>query len=273
MKRNEEKEYFAYLEKIIREQKARSGFWHRSTSSYEMDILILMNHIAKKNPHLADRIVDNFVDTTRMKDCSKQDILAFMGRTEKGTICKWRNENGEEIYLVNNGENFFKKSKQILVFGNHVNRGDIELLRKSMYGAVLKKDIQKVYEKISREEHKKMRRVDSPLFSILDSMAERREKITEHTASDFEKNFKRLVREQGSICIPRATADTMLAFMSRSEIHKLGHGLNSIGVRNELDWERLLSKWKEEALNPNITLERTYKRTVKPRSVDVLHLR
>ena len=161
MKHNEEKEYFAYLEKIIREQKAKSGFWRRNTSSYEMDILMLMNHIARKNPHLADRIVGNFVDTTGMKDCSKQDILSFMGRTEKGTICKWRNERGEEIYLVNNGENFFRQSKQILVFGNHMNRGDLELLRKSMYGAVLKRDIQKVYEKISREERKKMQRKES----------------------------------------------------------------------------------------------------------------
>ena len=273
MKRNEEKEYFAYLEKIIREQKAKSGFWRRNTSSYEMDILMLMNHIARKNPHLASRIVGNFVDTTGMKDCSKQDILSFMGRTEKGTICKWRNERGEEIYLVNNGENFFRQSKQILVFGNHMNRGDLELLRKSMYGAVLKRDIQKVYEKISREERKKMQRKESPLLSILDSMADRREKIMEHTASDFEKNFKKLVREQGAICIPRATADTMLAFMPKSEIHKLGLGLNSIGVRSELDWERLLSKWKEEALNTNIALERTYKRTVKPKGVEVFHSR
>ena len=78
MKSKEEKEYYAFLEKIIREQKASSAFWRRGSNSYEMDVLMLMNHIAKKNPDLADRIVNNFVDTTGMENCSKQDILSFM---------------------------------------------------------------------------------------------------------------------------------------------------------------------------------------------------
>ena len=69
MKTKEEKQYYAYLEKIIREQKAASAFWHKNTNSYEMDILMLINHIAKKNPHLMDKIINNFVDTTVMKDC------------------------------------------------------------------------------------------------------------------------------------------------------------------------------------------------------------
>lgn len=273
MKRTEEKEYFAYLEKIIREQKAQSAFWHKDSNSYEMDILMLMNHIAKKNPHLANRIVNNFIDTTSVKDYSKQDILAFMGKTEKGTVCKWRNEEGEEIYLVNNGEHFFKKSKQILVFGNRMNKGDLELLKKSMYGAVLKKDIQKVYEKIARDEQKKQRQKNSPLFSVIGGVEKRKEKILEHSASEFEKNFKTLVREQGSLCIPRATADTMLAFMPGSEIKKLGQGLNAIGVRNDVEWEHLLTKWKNEALHPEIVQERNYKKTVKPRTVEIVHSR
>ena len=274
MKSKEEKEYYAFLEKIIREQKASSSFWRRGSNSYEMDVLMLMNHIAKKNPNLMDKIINNFVDTTGMENCSKQDILSFMARTEKGTICKWKDENGTEVFLVNNGERFFQHSKQILVFGNRMNKGDLELLKKSMYGYVLKKDIQKVYEKIAREEQKKQQlRMNGKKVSFINKIAEKKEKIQEHSASEFERNFKLLVKEQGSLCIPRATADTMLAFMSGSERKKLAGGLSSIGVTNSLAWEHLLDKWKDEALNPKIELERTFKQTIKPRTVEVFHTR
>lgn len=273
MNKKDEKEYFTYLEKIIKEQKASSSFWKQGTNSYEMDVLLLMNHISKKNPNLADKIISNFVDTTGMKDCSKQDILSFMARTEKGTICKWKNENGEEVYLVNNGERPFKKSKQILVFGNHLNKGDLELLKKSMYGTVLKKDIQKVYDKIAREEQRKIQRNGIKRDSFFSRMTERKERIIEHSASEFERNFKELVREQGSLCIPRATADTMLAFMSGQEKKKLAENLNSKGVSNSLSWERLLDKWKNEALNPQISIERTYKQTKKTHEVEVYRSR
>ena len=102
MKRSEEKQYYSFLEKIIREQKASSSFWHKGSNSYEMDVLMLMNHIAKKNPRLMDKVINNFVDTTGMKDCSKQDILSFMARTEKGTICKWKDENGVSLGELEN---------------------------------------------------------------------------------------------------------------------------------------------------------------------------
>ena len=64
MKNSEEKQYYAFLEKIIREQKASSSFWNKKSSSYEMDILMLLNHIQKYKPELMDKIVNNFVDTT-----------------------------------------------------------------------------------------------------------------------------------------------------------------------------------------------------------------
>lgn len=274
MKRNDEKAYYAYLERMIREQKASSAFWQKDSTSYEMDILMLLNHISRRNPDLLNKIVDSFVDTTGMKDCSKQDILSFMARTEKGTVCKWKDENGEEIYLINNGERFLRKSKQILVFGSHLNRGDLDLLKKSMYGQVLRRDIQKVYEKIAREEQRKeINNASNKKKSFLESLAEKREHKLEHTASDFEKNFKELVKEQGSLCIPQATAQTMLSFMDNAEKRRLSESFSQLGVRSSLDLERLLDRWKAEALNPEIVNERTYARTVKTRNVEVSHTR
>ena len=62
------KEYYEYLEKVIREQKAKSPFFKSSSQSYELDIHIIMQHIMKNNPDLAEKIFSNYVDTTQMQN-------------------------------------------------------------------------------------------------------------------------------------------------------------------------------------------------------------
>lgn len=257
MNKLSEKEYYKYLEKVIREQKAKQPFFHNNSQSYEIDIHMIMQHIMKKNPELAEKIFSNFVDTTQMKNASKQAILRFVGKTEKGTIVKWKNEEGEEIYLINNGQNFFSNTKRVLVLGSHLNKSDLNELKNTMYGAVLKRDIQHVYKKIQRDELKKEKRGES----LYEYFARKNEQKLEHTSSNFEKNFKQLVKEQGASCIPFATASTMISFMSENEKKKLTQSFNEMGVRNSSDLEVLLSKWKSEALHPEYVQQRKKKRT------------
>lgn len=95
MNSNEEKAYYSWLEKVIRDRKRGMPMFNKDSDSYEMDIAMLMRHIEKVNPYLADKIIGNLIDTTDIKEASRADILAYMGRTEKGTIVKWRNENNE----------------------------------------------------------------------------------------------------------------------------------------------------------------------------------
>lgn len=271
MKNKDEKEYYIYLEKVIRTQKAKLPFFQKESEDYEMDILMLVNHIIKRNPHLAEKIIGNFIDTTNLQDASKADILRFMNTTEKGTIVKWKNEEGEELYLVNNGTNLFKQSKRILVFGNHLNKGDIQLLKNSIYGSILKKDIQHIYEKVRQDEIRRQKRIQAGKSekSLFDKWEEKREQKIEHTSSNFEKNFKELIKQQGSIASPFATAQTMISLMSNSEKKKLSQSLTARGVKNEHDLESLLSKWKNEALHPEYKIERTYKKTITTKTIKV----
>lgn len=255
MNKLSEKEYYKYLEKVIREQKARQPFFHNNSQSYEIDIHMIMQHIMKKNPELAERIFSNFVDTTQMKNASKQDILRFVGRTEKGTVVKWKNEEGEEIYIVNNGQNFFTNTKRVLVLGSHLNKSDLNELKNTIYGAVLKKDIQHVYKKIQREEQRKQKKGES-LYEYFT-----RKNELEHTSSNFEKNFKQLVKEQGSTCIPFSTFTTMVTLMKENERKTLAQSFGQMGVRNNSDLEALLTKWKNEALHPEYVQQRKKKRT------------
>lgn len=257
MNKLSEKEYYEYLEKVIREQKAKTPFFKDTSQSYEIDIQMILQHIMKKNPDLAQNLFSNFVDTTQMENASKQDILRFVGRTEKGTVVKWKNEDGEEIYLINNGKNFFSNNKRVLVLGSHLNKADLNELKKTMYGAVLKKDLEHVYKKIQREQVRKQKKGES----IYEYLTRKQNENYEHTASDFEKNFKQLVKEQGSSCIPFATASTMITFMEPAEKKKLSQSLTNMGVRTHSDLETLLSKWKSEALHPEYVQERKRKRT------------
>lgn len=262
MKSREEKAYYAYLEKVIREQKARSPFFSKGSESREMDILMLMQHIEKKNPRLMDKIIENLIDTSGLENASREEILELMSRTDKGSFCRWKNEEGEEVYLINNGRNLLNRRKRILVLGSHMNKGDMELFKKTMYGAVLKKDIEHIYKKI---EHDNQRRAKKGRRSVLEFFSERKEKALEHTSSNFEKNFKNLVREQGAACSPFATAQAMIAFMPGTEKAKLSESLTGMGIRDSNSLERLLSKWKSEALHPEYEIVRETRKVTRER--------
>lgn len=266
MDKKAEREYYEYLEKVIREQKAQTPFFKSTSQSYEIDIQMILEHIMRKNPNLAEQFFSNVVDTTQMKDASKADILRFVGRTEKGTIVKWKDESGEEIYLVNNGKHPFSDKKRVMVLGRHLNKSDLNELKKTVYGTMLKKDLRHVYKKIQQEQMRRQKKKES-LFEYFERKNEQK---VEHTASNFEKNFKRMVKEQGSSCIPFATAATMVSLMSGMERKNLSESLSHMGVRDSSDFEALLSKWKNEALNPGYELDRKRKRT---RSVTVEYTR
>ena len=257
MDRKAEKEYYAYLEKVIRQQKANSPFFKPTSQSYEIDIQMIVEHIMRKNPKLAEQFFSNVVDTTQMKDASKADILSFVGRTQKGTIVRWKDENGEEVYLVNNGNHPFSDKKRVMVLGRHLNKADLNELKKTVYGTMLKKDLRHVYKKMQQEQIRKQKRKET-LFEYFEKKNEQK---IEHTASNFEKNFKRMVKEQGSSCIPFATAATMVSLMSGMERKNLSESLSHMGVRDSSDFEALLSKWKNEALNPEYVQQRKKKRT------------
>lgn len=273
MKSKEEREYYAYLERVIRERKGLSPFFGAGTEDFDMDIGALAEHVARKNPRLAARLVGNFVDASEMENASKQDILRFMARTEKGTVVKWRGETGETVYLVNNGERFFSRSKQITVVGERLTKGDLLLLRKTMYGTVLKRDIKKVYQKIAREEERKRkpRSFGESVLAIFNQRPEAAGKIK--ASSKFERRFKELCVEFGGGASPYATAKVLFAGMSEGEKKSLAKSLKLQGVSSERSLLGLLEKWKAEALNPKLAEERTLKRAVRRRSVEVLHSR
>lgn len=255
MASKEEKEYYAYLEKMIRQRKGLSPFFSVGTEDYEMDVMTLAEHIARKNPKLAARLAGSVVDATGMKDASRQDILSFMARTEKGTIVKWLGPTGEALWLVNDGsKNPLRLKKSVRVFGERLTKSDLMLLRKSVCGAVLKRDIKRVYRKIARDEERAKK--SGPVRNVLSAFEAKATAEKVRGASKFERDFKELCRRAGGSASPYATAQALVMGMSDGEKKALIRSMKMQGVKSPQSFLGLLAQWKAEALNPRIVVER-----------------
>ncbi|MDR2078102.1 MAG: hypothetical protein LBP74_00085 [Treponema sp.] len=78
------------------------------------------------------------------------------------------------------------------------------------------------------------------------ALQENRDKVT--PKGKFERQFKSLIREQGSGSSPGVTAQYIFTTMAYSDKKKLNHSLAAIGIKTRPDMEKLLQRWKSEAL-------------------------
>lgn len=242
MKAIEEFSYYKWLEDLIRDRK-KSELYLTDINQDEKDIeiMLLAEHIIKKNPKVLDDIIAGTVDTTQNKNISQKDVLDFLGKTEKGTIVTWKDKNGNEYLFVNAGRSSFNK-KRILILGEDFKIDDLNTLKKALARQVLLKDIKKVYEDIARKQQTEKRNK-----TYLKDMFSEKNKI-ENTASNFKKNFKNIVKEFNGIS-SMATVGVMVKTMSGSEKKKLTESFTAMGIKGKNALETTLNAWRNEALN------------------------
>jgi hypothetical protein len=80
------------------------------------------------------------------------------------------------------------------------------------------------------------------------------------SSGDFEKNFKSLIREQGSSANSLMTAKFLVYSMPPGEKSELNKNLLASGIKGPDDLTRLLSKWRSEALVISQKPERSLRR-------------
>lgn len=257
MKKLEELSYYTWLEDVIRERRGKNlNFPYSTAGERDAEIRLLVEYIEKKYPKMYEKLLAGTVDATSNNNITQNDILGFLGKSEKGTCVTWKDMNGNEFLFVNAGIGGGKNKRRILIMGNDDSKRDVEIIKKSIVSELLRKDIEHVYNKIQQKElkHKQSKTYLSELFSQKDPIV--------HTAGSFEDNFKKLIRKQGFGASPMNTAQVMVRTMSGSEKKKLFNSLNAIGVKSGEDLENLLSKWRDEALHEkpkqvrNITMAR-----------------
>ena len=242
MKAIEEFSYYKWLEDVIRDRK-KSELYLTDINQDEKDIeiMLLAEQIIKKNPKVLDDIIAGTVDATQNRNISQKDVLDFLGKTEKGTIVTWKDKNGNEYLFVNAGRGSFNK-KRILILGEDFKVDDFNTLKKALARQVLLKDIKKVYEEIARKQQTEKRNK-----VYLKDMFSEKNKI-ENTASNFKKNFKKIVKEYNGIS-SMATVGLMVKTMSGSEKKKLAQSFTSMGIKGKSALETTLNAWRNEALS------------------------
>lgn len=242
MKAIEEFSYYKWLEDLIRDRK-KSELYLTDINQDEKDIeiMLLAEQIIKKNPKILDDIIAGTVDATQNKNISQKDVLDFLGKTEKGTIVTWKDKDGNEYLFVNAGRGSFNK-KRILILGEDFKADDLNTLKKVLARQVLLKDIKKVYEDIAKKQQTEKR---NKLF--LKDMFSEKNKI-DNTASNFKKNFKKIVKEYNGIS-SMATVGLMVKTMSGSEKKKLTESFAAMGIKGKNALETTLNAWRNEALN------------------------
>ncbi|WP_288958420.1 hypothetical protein [uncultured Treponema sp.] len=242
MKAIEELSYYKWLEDLIKSRK-KSEIYLTDINQDEKDIeiMLLAEQIIKKNPKVLDDIIAGTVDATQNRNISQKDVLEFLGKTEKGTIVTWKDKDGNEYLFVNAGRGSFNK-KRILILGEDFKVDDLNQLKKTLARQVLLKDIKKVYEDIARKQLTEKR---NKIY--LKDMFSEKNKI-ENTASNFKKNFKKIVKEYNGIS-SMATVGLMVKTMSASEKKKLSESFTSMGIKGKNALETTLNAWRNEALN------------------------
>lgn len=242
MKSIEEFSYYKWLEDLIRDRK-KSELYLTDINQDEKDIeiMLLAEQIIRKNPKVLDDIIAGTVDATQNKNISQKDVLDFLGKTEKGTIVTWKDKDGNEYLFVNAGRGSFNK-KRILILGEDFKVDDLNTLKKALARQVLLKDIKKVYEDIAKKQQTEKRNK-----TYLKDMFSEKNKI-ENTASNFKKNFKKIVKEYNGIS-SMATVGLMVKTMSGSEKKKLTESFTAMGIKGKNALETTLNAWRNEALN------------------------
>lgn len=242
MKAIEEFSYYKWLEDLIRDRKKSELFLTDiNQDEKDIEIMLLAEQIIKKNPKILDDIIAGTVDATQNKNISQKDVLDFLGKTEKGTIVTWKDKDGNEYLFVNAGRGSFNK-KRILILGEDFKVDDLNTLKKVLARQVLLKDIKKVYEDIAKKQQTEKR---NKLF--LKDMFSEKNKI-DNTASNFKKNFKKIVKEYNGIS-SMATVGLMVKTMSGSEKKKLTESFTAMGIKGKNALETTLNAWRNEALN------------------------
>lgn len=255
MKKIEELSYYSWLEDVIRKNQRNSFPENLSPEERDIQTVLLVQQIEKKYPELYEKLLAGTVDATQNSNITQNDVLGFLGKTEKGTCVTWKDMNGNEYLFVNAGQGSGLNKRRILVMGNDNAQKDLKTIKKLVVAELLRKDVEHIYSKIQQKENKrkKSRSYLSEFFSEKNAIV--------HTAGSFEKNFKKMIKRQGFGSSSLSTAGFLVKTMNASERKKLQSSFASMGVKSGEDLENVLNRWRNEALHERPKIRKNTART------------
>lgn len=183
MNGKEEKSYFEYLEKLIKSEN------YDAKNEAACDRLV--NKILRKSPGLKDKVLTGIIDTTSINDFSEKDLIDFiLARTRKGTVIKYRDEKGKNVYIVNHGHDGNGKIR-LKRYENSFLEADGKALKKYLLKEALKSDLKLSYRNMNQNEMMNVRKENKNVRKRIDMKPKSRKDIM-NSLGFFEK---RCIRE------------------------------------------------------------------------------
>jgi hypothetical protein len=237
VKEAQEEKYYSSLNAIIN-QYNRNHFNH-AVMPDEQYTSSLAEFIMASYPRLTQNLLNGSVYTVPKTPFSDRIIPAIINAANKGTVVSVRDAQGKLKIYANAGKDGRGTKKRILVLDGHEKDTAKNNHRQLLAYHILKDDIRYVF---NNEKYFRAKSFLSP------APEPGRNRNTATPKGKFERQFKALIREQGAGSSPGAAARYIFAAMAYSEKKKLNHSLNAMGVKTGADMDKLLRRWKSEAL-------------------------
>lgn len=258
MNRFDETAYNILLSDLIRsKKKSLPYFTEKSAERRDADVMAVTEEIARKHPEILEKLLSFTVDATS-RNISQKDILEFLGSKDKGAAVLWHDSDGNEVLFVNTGKSSHAGKKKIVILSGAFSERDIESLKKRLLKEILRNDVEKAYKRIATKENQRiMKGKEASRQKNIRLAAKKNSPLT-----GFEKDFKKRIKAQGFGASSAKTFKSMVNAMSGNQAKSLLKSLSAMGVKPGEDFKNLLSRWRAEALNENISDGKEPKRRI-----------
>jgi hypothetical protein len=240
LKEKQEEKYYSSLNTII--NRYNKKHFNHAVVPDERYASSLAEFIMASYPRLTQSLLNGSLYTIPKTPFSERIIPAIVNAANKGTAVSVRDARGNLKIYANAGKDGTGNKKRILVLDGHEKDSAENNHRYLLAYHILKDDIQYVFR---NETYIR----PSPSLKAPSALQENRDKVT--PKGKFERQFKSLIREQGSGSSPGVTAQYIFTTMAYSDKKKLNHSLAAMGIKTRTDMEKLLQRWKSEALREN----------------------
>jgi hypothetical protein len=237
LKEEQEEKYYASLNTIIN-QYNRNHFNH-AVMPDDRYASSLAEFIMASYPRLTQNLLNGSVYTVPKTPFSERIILAIINAANKGTAVSVRDARGNLKIYANAGKDNKGNKKRILVLDGHEKDTVKNNHRALLAFRILKDDIQYVFRNEAYARTK---------YPAAAAPAVRQNRNAVTPKGRFEKQFKALIREQGAGSSSNRTAQYIFTTMAYSDKKKLNHSFLAMGIKTNTDMEKLLQRWKSEAL-------------------------
>lgn len=235
-----EEDYYKYLEKLIAEKKKDS-----KSPLEALEIRELLKEIRKRNPEVLNLFNPKY--QRFLKQEGGEPLLKHLKTLPKGSVVFGKDKHGNVILFLNKGRKSKNRDVEVEMIDPKILKKSNKEIKEYLFEKVFAEDVKTIESKISGRD-------------------------------PFEKEFKKMVKEQGQSCDPKKTIQNLYKTLSDDNKEDFLFSFQDMGKDSFFN---MLNTWKEEALvgpkkeisKKQITYTHTHTKKIKSKEHNVGHSR